>query len=61
MQVRAYPRLVIDLDALFRNAAYLIGQCRDQGIAVAGVIKGFNGLIPAARVIAKAGAAQLAS
>lgn len=61
MQERAYPRLVIDLDALYQNAAYLIGRCRERGIAVAGVIKGFNGLIPAARVIAEAGVSELAS
>lgn len=58
---RAYPRVVIDLEALYRNARCLIDGCRDMGIAVAGVIKGFNGLIPPARTLAEAGAAQLAS
>ncbi len=58
---RAYPRVVIDLSALRSNASYLIDRCLAQGVAVAGVIKGFNGLIPPARVLADVGASQLAS
>lgn len=58
---RAYPRLLIDLDALYQNASYLIGKCRSAGISVAGVIKGFTGLIPPTEVMTAAGAAQIAS
>ena len=58
---RVYPRLTIDLDSLYRNACCIMDDCRQQGVAVAGVIKGFNGLLLPTRVFADAGAAQIAS
>ena len=41
---RKFPRLVIRRDKLRNNFTQVITRCRTQGISVAGVVKGVNGL-----------------
>lgn len=57
----SYPRLIIDLKKLHSNVANIRSLCEKQGIALAGVIKGFGGLIPCAREFADAGCRFIAS
>ncbi|UUX33486.1 alanine racemase [Fundicoccus culcitae] len=56
-----YPLLDIDLKKLYENAALISGLCAEHGIQVAGVIKGFGGLIECSREFVKGGCSQLAS
>ncbi|WP_027399476.1 alanine/ornithine racemase family PLP-dependent enzyme [Anaerovorax odorimutans] len=39
-----YPRVELDLKKLKCNIDQIVSRCKDQGIGVAGVIKGFNGI-----------------
>lgn len=56
-----FPALRIDLSALQANATYVVDRCREQGIAVAGVVKGTNALLPCVRRFEAGGVAQIAS
>ncbi len=58
---RQYPRLVIRRDKLRSNFTQVITRCAREGISVAGVIKGIDGLEDVARLYKECGAAQLAS
>lgn len=58
---RMYPRLVIDLDKLRNNFTQIVDRCGAQGISVAGVVKGVNGLNELAALYHDCGAKQLAS
>jgi predicted amino acid racemase len=52
-----YPRLVVDHKKLKRNAEIIVSKCAEQGIAVAGVIKGATGMVSFAKDYEEAGAA----
>ena len=58
---RKFPRLVIRRDKLRNNFTQVITRCRAQGISVAGVVKGVNGLPEIARLYKECGARQLAT
>ena len=58
---RKYPRLVIDRNKLRNNFTQVISRCAARGIAVAGVIKGVDGMPEIARLYRSCGAAQLAT
>ena len=47
---RKYPRLVIDLNKLRNNFTQIVSRCAARGIAVAGVIKGVDGMPEIARL-----------
>lgn len=55
------PRLLVSLSKIRRNSAAICGLCGQNGIAVAGVIKGACGALPVARAVLEGGCAQLAS
>ena len=48
MDQKRYPRLVCDLSRLEQNVKEVTRRCHDEGIRVAGVVKGVNGLEPMA-------------
>ncbi len=56
-----YPKLVVDLGKLRHNIEYVKGLCADEGVEIAGVIKGCTGLVPCAREYEKAGVKFIAS
>lgn len=39
-----YPIMEVDLKKVYQNAKYMVDLCNSNGISVAGVVKGFNGL-----------------
>ncbi|WP_168198379.1 alanine racemase [Crassaminicella thermophila] len=39
-----YPIMQIDLKKIYENVKYMVDMCNQNGISVAGVVKGFNGL-----------------
>lgn len=45
-----YPQLEIDLNKLKHNIDQVVEKCREQGISVTGVIKGFNGIVEMTKV-----------
>lgn len=61
MKKRLYPRLLVDLKKLEHNAECVLKECNRQGIRVAGVIKGCNGMTECAEVFARSGCTQIAS
>ena len=56
-----YPKLVFDLGKLRHNIEKVQRLCNDQGIEVAGVIKGCTGLLPCVQQFDHAGCRFLAS
>lgn len=56
-----YPKLVVDLGKLRHNIEKVQRLCNDQGIEVAGVIKGCTGLLPCVQQFDHAGCRFLAS
>jgi len=56
-----YPVLEIRSRAIQGNATTIVDLCKSRGIAVAGVIKGVNGLEPVAELMDQAGCVQIAS
>lgn len=56
---RQFPCLEVYLDRLYHNARQVISRCAAQGIRVCGVIKGVEGMPAVARVMQRAGAAQI--
>ncbi|WP_251448586.1 alanine racemase [Vermiculatibacterium agrestimuris] len=58
---KSYPRLLCDLGLLERNANEVTRRCHDQGIRVAGVVKGINSQRPMVERFARGGCDQLAS
>lgn len=55
------PRLLVDLSRIRRNAAAICGLCEQNGISVAGVVKGACGVLPVAKAALEGGCRQLAS
>ena len=56
-----YPKLIVDLNKLRNNIEKVQSMCADQGVEIAGVIKGCTGLIPCAQQYERAGCAYIAS
>ena len=56
-----YPKLTVDTRKLYNNIKTVVDDCSSQGISIAGVIKGFNGIYEAALQFVKAGCSQLAT
>lgn len=56
-----YPKIVVDLKKLRHNIDRALVKCQDQGIEIAGVIKGCSGLPECARQFALAGCRFIAS
>ena len=56
-----YPKLIVDLQKLRTNIEKVQNACRDQGVEIAGVIKGCTGLIPCAMQYEQAGCAYIGS
>lgn len=61
MNRNKYPKLVVDLKKLRHNIDHVLVKCQDQGIEVAGVIKGCTGLPECANQFALAGCRFIAS
>ncbi|MDF7663728.1 alanine/ornithine racemase family PLP-dependent enzyme [Bifidobacterium sp. ESL0763] len=56
-----YPQLTINLTKLGENVRNVLGLCADNGIDVAVVVKGANGLMPIVNAYRQAGAKTIAS
>ena len=61
MEGKRYPRLICNLSLLQSNVREVTGRCHAQGIAVAGVVKGANGLREISEPFARFGCDQIAS
>lgn len=61
MTERQYPALVIDHRKLTENVETVCGWCAEQGIFVAGVIKGAGGRVSVAEDFVRGGAKMIAS
>lgn len=61
MNKNRYPKLVVDLKKLRHNIDRVLINCQDQGVEVAGVIKGCSGLPECAELMAQAGCRFIAS
>lgn len=61
MNKNKYPKLVVDLKKLRQNIDHVLIKCQDQGIEVAGVIKGCTGLPECANQFALAGCRYIAT
>ncbi|MDD6311609.1 MAG: alanine racemase [Firmicutes bacterium] len=57
----SYPKLEINLSKLKHNIEQVTKKCGEQGIAVAGVIKGCTGLFPCVQQFEAAGVSFIAS
>jgi len=47
---KRFPILEVNLEKLRHNIREIVSLCRNRGISVVGVVKGFNGILPAMRV-----------
>lgn len=56
-----YPVLEVDLKKLRKNTKIVTNICAENGISVAGIIKGFGGIIEGAFEMAEGGCAQIGS
>lgn len=56
-----YPVLEVNLTKIRKNTEIVTDLCRDNGIMVAGIIKGFGGIVKAANAMADGGCVQLGS
>lgn len=56
-----YPILEINTKNIYENAKIIVEKCREKGIRISGVIKGFNGLNPIVDEFVRAGCSQIAS
>ncbi|MBQ6400781.1 MAG: alanine racemase [Firmicutes bacterium] len=56
-----YPKLIVDLQKLKHNIDVVQLACRDQGVEIAGIIKGCTGLGPCAMQYERAGCAYIGS
>jgi predicted amino acid racemase len=56
-----YPMLEIDLAKFYSNTKIVTDLCNNNGIKVAGIIKGFGGIVSAARAMEKGGCEQIGS
>jgi predicted amino acid racemase len=46
---KGYPMVEVDLKKLRHNIDKIVDMCKDQGINVAGIFKGFNGFLPSVK------------
>lgn len=58
---RAYPRVEINLKKLRHNIDEVVTRCNAAGIAVTGVVKGFNAFIPGVRAFEASACTDIAS
>lgn len=56
-----YPRVEVYLSKLRNNIDQIQSRCKEQGVEVAGVIKGFNGIIECAKEFESAGCQYIAT
>lgn len=56
-----YPVLEINLSKLYNNTKIVTEICSERGISVAGIVKGFGGLIEGAQQMVKGGCIQIGS
>lgn len=56
-----YPMLEFNLKKLYNNTKLVTKLCEDNGIKVAGIIKGFGGIAEGAEEMAKGGCCQIGS
>ncbi|MBK5241069.1 alanine/ornithine racemase family PLP-dependent enzyme [Clostridium sp.] len=56
-----YPILEINLNKVHENIKYMVDLCKSQGISVAGVVKGFNGIPEIVEQFVRAGCSYIAS
>lgn len=56
-----YPVLEMNLNMLYNNTKIVTGLCNKEGIDVAGIIKGFGGIVEGAKEMVKGGCVQLGS
>jgi predicted amino acid racemase len=56
-----YPMLEVDLSKIYSNTKIVTELCNNYGIKVAGIIKGFGGIISAAETMARGGCIQIGS
>lgn len=59
MITRTYPQLIVDLDKFRNNASQIVSRCRNAGVDVTGVIKGFSANPILTRVYHDCGTKQL--
>ena len=58
---RKYPAVILNREAIYENASMMVKWCEENGIFVAGVIKGFNAWRAGCEEEVRAGAKMLAS
>ena len=58
---KAYPVVEMDLKKLRHNIDQIVEKCAARGISVAGVVKGFNGVVPAMREFDASGCMAIGS
>jgi len=56
-----YPVLEVNIKKLVLNTRIITDLCGDNGIRVAGIIKGFGGIVPGAHAMVKGGCEQIGS
>lgn len=56
-----YPLLEVNVKKLYSNTKVITSLCHDNGIKVAGIIKGFGGIVSGARAMAEGGCEQIGS
>ena len=56
-----YPRLTVDTEKLRSNIDEIETRCREKGVELAGVVKGFTALLPCAEQFEQAGCRFIAS
>lgn len=56
-----YPVLEINVEKLCSNTKIITNLCNNKGIKVAGIIKGFGGIVAGAKAMANGGCEQLGS
>lgn len=55
-----YPILEINLEKIYENVKYMVDLCNANGISIAGVVKGFNGLPKVVKQFINAGCKYIA-
>jgi predicted amino acid racemase len=56
-----YPILEINLKKVHENIKFMVDLCKSQGISIAGVVKGFNGVTEVVEQFVQAGCSHIAS
>ena len=54
-----YPSVTVDLNKLYDNTKLVTDACRKDGITVAGIVKGCNGIPEVGETMLRAGCTQL--